>query len=89
MNRITDLGSEQALQNALIYAGIENEKFDCKFKQHEDGLYHFLVCTSWMKYEFYVEAGGGEVLGIYTEPLVYREDHGPWEPADDALAAVA
>ena len=25
MNRITNLGSEQALQNALIYAGIENE----------------------------------------------------------------
>ena len=42
-----------------------------------------------MNYEFYVDAGSSEVLGMNTEPLVYREDLCLCEPADDALSAVA
>ena len=81
--------SRKALYNALICAGIEEEEFDCLFKQYEDGLYHFRVRTFWMNYEFYVDAGSSEVLGMNTEPLVYREDLCLCEPADDALSAVA
>lgn len=86
MNMITNLSSEQALHNALLCAGIENEEFDCLFKHFEEGLYHFLVRSFWMEYEFYVEAGSGEVLGIQTEPQVYREDLCLCEPVDDTLA---
>ena len=89
MTMITKLSSEQAMHNALVYGGIENEDFECLFKQYEDGLYHFLVHTTWMQYEFYVEAGTGEVLGIQTEPLVYWEDLCPCEGAKEALSAVA
>lgn len=89
MNTITNTTSVQALHNALIYAGIENNEFDCPFERYEDGLFHFLVRTFWMEYEFFVEANTGEVLGINTEPLVYREAIGLCEPANDALSAVA
>ena len=89
MNMITNLNTEQALRKALTCVGIENEECDCLFKRCEDGLYYFLVRTSWMKDEFYVEAGTGEVLGINTEPVDDREGPALWEPADDTLSAVA
>lgn len=89
MNMISNLSSEKALHNALRYAGIENEEIDCLLKRYEDGLYHFLVRTFWMQFEFYVDAGIGEVLGINTEPILYREDGGLCEPAEEALSSVA
>ena len=89
MNMISNLSSEQALQNALICAGIEKEECDILLQGCEDGLYHFQLRTFWMNYEFYVEAGTGEVLGIQTEPLVYRENLCLCESAGAALSAVA
>ena len=89
MNMNTALNSEHALHTALIYAGIEKEEFDCLLQQYEDGLYHFLLRTYWMKYEFYVEDRTGEILGIQTEPLVYREVLDVCGSAGAALSAVA
>lgn len=89
MNMITNLNSEQALHNALLFAGIENEEFVCLLNRYKDGLYHLLVRTIWMKYEFYVEASIGEVLGMNTEPLLYREGCSLCEPVKEALASVA
>ena len=42
-----------------------------------------------MKYEFYIEASIGEVLGMNTEPLLYREGCSLCEPVKEALASVA
>ncbi len=89
MNMISNLSSEKALYNALRYAGIENEEIDCLLKRYEDGLYHFLVRTGYVRYEFYVEAGSGTVLGITSEPLSYGEVLAVCGSAGAALSAVA
>ncbi len=73
MNTNTHLTPEQALRCALAVAGIENEEPRCLSARFEGGLYHFAVCTSWLRYEFYVDAVSGGVPGIGTEPLSYRE----------------
>lgn len=73
MNKIKMLTAEQALNHALIYARIENEEPRCLFSRRRDGLYQFIVRTVCLKYEFYVDAEDGTVLGIDTEPLQYPE----------------
>ena len=84
-----NLTAKQALHNALTYAGIEKEEYACLPGQCTDGFYHFVVRTDYMKYEFYVEAVSGDVLGMNTEPLSYREALGVCGTARDALLAVA
>jgi len=71
MNAIINLMPEQALQRALIYADIKNDEPFCLSRTYADELYHFVVRTFYMRYEFYVDAVSGEVLGISTEPLSY------------------
>lgn len=73
MNTRKNLTTDQALRRALVYARIENEDPRCLFSSGRDGLYHFVVTTVCLKYEFYVDAGDGTVLGIDTEPLLYPE----------------
>lgn len=73
MNTKKNLTAGQALDCALLYAKIENEDPRCLFSHSREGLYHFIVRTAYLKYEFYVEAGDGTVLGIDTEPLQYPE----------------
>ena len=89
MNMNTTLNSEHALHTALIYAGIEKEEFDCLLQRYEDGLYHFLLRTYWLKYEFSVEDRAGASLRVQTEPLVYREVLDVCGSAGAALSAVA
>ncbi len=45
----------------------------CLSAEYDSGLHRFLVTTLFMRYEFYVDALSGEVLGIDTQPLPYRE----------------
>ena len=89
MNLMINLNAEQALRKALICAGIEKEELACLLQEHEEGLYHFQVRSCWMEYEFYVEAASGEVLGMQTAPLSYREVLDLCENAGPALSAVA
>lgn len=89
MNSFGNLTSKQALYNALAYAGIENGEYSCRSALLEDGLYHFVVRTNFMNYEFYVDAVNGEVLGISTEPLIYREALCVCESGAEVLPAVA
>ena len=68
-NKMLNLTPEQALQNALAYADIKNNESICLPGCCADGLYHFIVYTLCLRYEFYVDAANGDVLGIDTEPL--------------------
>ena len=89
MNTKKNLTAGQALDCALLYAKIENEDPRCLFSHSREGLYHFIVRTAYLKYEFYVEAGDGTVLGIDTEPLLYPEALLFCERGDDVQPAVA
>ena len=73
MNNTIKLTQDQALQCAIIYANIRNDEPVCISGNLADGLFHFIVTTLYLRYEFYVDAGNGEVLGISTEPLAYPE----------------
>ncbi len=67
------LTREQALCAALEYARIANDETRCLLGLYADGLYRFVVRTPYQRYEFYVDAESGEVLGIDAQPLPYRE----------------
>ena len=71
MNTKNDLTQEQAMRHALIFADIEDDEPACMSSRYEEGLYHFVLNTPYMKYEFYVDAADGEVMGIGTEPVPY------------------
>ena len=73
MNNTLKLTTDQALQSAIAYAEIENDEPRCASGSFAGGLYHFIVTTQYLRYEFYVDAVSGEVLGISTEPLSYPE----------------
>lgn len=69
MKTMNTLTPEQAMRYALIAADIEEEKPVCLASRYAEGLYHFVLCTPYVRYEFYVDAANGEVLGVGTEPL--------------------
>ena len=64
----------QALKCAIAYVEIKNDEPVCTSSSFADGLYHFIVTTLYLRYEFYVDAMNGEVLGISTEPLLDLEE---------------
>lgn len=73
MNNRNPLTREQALGRALDDAGIGNIENRCLLNRYIDGLYEIVVHSPYMKYEFYVDAESGQVLGLNTEPLPYPE----------------
>ena len=73
MNKTIKLTQDEALRCAIIYTNIGNDEPVCISGNLADGLFHFIVTTLYLRYEFYVDAGNGEVLGISTEPLAYPE----------------
>ena len=73
MNSNKTLTPEQALRFAIVSANIENDAPVCLSGHCAEGLYHFVLRTLCLRYEFYVDASNGEVLGIATEPLTYDE----------------
>lgn len=80
---------EQAMRCALVYARIENETCRCLSSGRDADLYHFVVHTAFMRYEFYVDAGSGDVLGLDTQPLTQPEILGADSPDVPALPPVA
>ena len=89
MKRIMKQTAEQTLQSALIYAQIENDDPQCLFSNCSCGLYHFIVETLYLKYEFYVDSEDSTILGIQTEPLPYFESLHFCESNDEISSAVA
>ena len=62
--------SNEALRIAIRYASLENVSPSCEKILNCDGLYEILLRTLLMRYEFYVDAATGEVLGFNNEPEV-------------------
>ncbi len=73
MNFIHHMTNEQALNTVLHYSGIENAEHRCLKNSYENGFFHIVVWTPYLRYEFYVDATNGEVAGIGTEPVPYPE----------------
>lgn len=73
MNTNKNLTPEQAMRFALVYAELENDGPVCLSGRYAEGLYHFVFRTLCLRYEFYVDAANGEVLGVGTEPIPYAE----------------
>ena len=73
MNKTIKLTQDEALRCAIIYTNIGNDEPVCISGNLADGLFHFIVTTLYLRYEFYVDAVSGEILGISTEPLSYLE----------------
>ena len=73
MNNTIKLTPDQALRCAIAYAELKNNEPVCTSCSFTDGLFRFSVTTLYLRYEFYVDAVSGEILGISTEPLSYPE----------------
>ena len=73
MKTSSNLTPEQALQFALACTDLENDEFCCLSSRYSRGLYSFVLSTLCLRYEFYVDASNGEVLGINTEPFSSME----------------
>ena len=73
MNANDHLTPKQDMQAVLAFANIENDEPVCQTIRYDEGLYYLVLRTLCLRYEFYVDAANGEVLGISTEPLPYME----------------
>ena len=73
MNTIKRITIEQAISNALLYAGIENDEFQCLSSSFQDGFFLVNIWTPYLKYVFYVDSITSEVPGIDMEPVPYNE----------------
>lgn len=65
-----NINSKTALNNALTSVGINDGNYCCEYICLEGGCYRLIVSTLMLRYEFYVDAATGEVLGIDTEPMI-------------------
>lgn len=73
MYTLNHISNEQALNSALAYAGLADSEFLCLANRYENGYFHIAVRTSYMRYEFYVDASDGEVAGIDAQPVSFEE----------------
>ena len=73
INTIDLMTDKQALAIALVYNGIENDEYRCLSNNYENGFFHIVVLTAYLRYEVYVDVSDGNVAGIDTEPLQYEE----------------
>ena len=65
-----NINSKSALNNALTSVGITDGNYCCEYVCLENGCYRLIVSTIMLRYEFYVDAATGEVLGTNTEPVI-------------------
>ncbi len=65
MNNITVF---EAYRNAVAYAQLENNAPQCVAAELEGGLYDLEIRTVLMRYDIFVDALTGEVVGLNSEP---------------------
>lgn len=80
MNR-PRISIEEAIRIAVAHARLEHDEPYCASAIVEDGFIALAVFTLFQRYEFYVDADSGEVLGIMSEPVLFPEND------DDAMCA--
>ena len=59
-----------AIQAAADYAGFSTEDIRCTEKHYANGLFEIGFDTDWSRYDCFVDAATGEVLGFNSEPFV-------------------
>ena len=77
MNTINTISYLEAVNAVLKDTGLTPAQTRFAQIDREDDLYHLFFRTDWMKYEAYVSARSGQVLGIDREPSI---DEGYVEP---------
>ena len=63
------ISPNRAMALALTETGLDREQV---FRVHctlDGGLYDIRFCTYWLRYQLYLDAESGEVLGLDTEPM--------------------
>ena len=59
-----------AIQAAADYAGYALEDIRCTEKHYAGGLFAICFNTDWSRYDCFVDAATGEVLGFNSEPYI-------------------
>lgn len=78
MNTMNTISYLEAVNAVLKETGLTPAQARFAQIDREDDMYRLFFRTDWMKYEAYVSALSGEVLGVDMEPAV---DEGYAEPA--------
>ena len=63
------ISPNRAIDLALTETGLDREQV---FRVHctlDGGLYDIRYCTDYLRYQLYLDAADGEVLGLDTEPM--------------------
>jgi len=67
---MTNMNGKKAIENVIAYAGLENYTISDIKVVNADGLYEVSLVAGFLKYDAYVDAADGEVVGFMTEPTV-------------------
>lgn len=59
-----------AIQAAADYAGFSTEDIRCTEKHYANGLFEIGFDTDWSRYDCFVDAATGEVVGFNSEPYI-------------------
>ena len=63
------ISPNRAMALALTETGLDREQVYRVHCSLDGGLYDIRVCTDWLRYQLYLDAARGEVLGLDTEPM--------------------
>lgn len=67
MNRL-QITIPEAIKIAVSFSNLMNNDPYCVSALYEDDLIALVIFTLFQRYEFYVNAGSGEVVGMMSEP---------------------
>ena len=63
------ISPNRALERALQETGLDRQQVYRVRCTLDGGLYDIRFCTDWLRYQLYLDAESGEVLGLDTEPM--------------------
>lgn len=63
------ISPNRAIDLALTETGLDREQVFRVRCTLDGGLYDIRFCTDWLRYQLYLDAESGEVLGLDTEPM--------------------
>ena len=63
---------EGALYSALKYTHLSRDELRSVHSERDGELYYISFSTSWLRYDCYVNAFSGEVVGCSFEPIEYE-----------------
>ena len=63
------ISPSRAMALALTETGLDCEQVFRVRCTLDGGLYDIRFCTDWLRYQLYLDAESGEILGLDTEPM--------------------